>query len=109
MFGSLLNILKQLCSYFLVFKQGVPLNGGNSNTGLYHQQIFLNHYWNEGCDWNETSLMFLQIENDTDPIENWSWRLKTEYKIVPNKVGWPHYNWMPDGHFSTLKVDRECI
>ena len=53
--------------------------------------------------------MFLQRENDTDPIENWSWRLKTEYEIVPNKVGWPHYNWMPDGHFSTLKVDRECI
>ena len=47
--------------------------------------------------------MFLQYEDETDPILRWSWRFLTDYQVVENVVGWPSYRWMPDGHISTLR------
>ena len=48
--------------------------------------------------------MFLQYEEEDEPILRWSWRFLTDYQVVENVVGWPSYNWMPDGHISTLRV-----
>ena len=34
-----------------------------------------------------------------------SWDFIITYSmVVENTVGWPNYNWMPDGHISTLQV-----
>ena len=62
--------------------------------------------------------MFDQVEDDLSPVLEWSWRLKTDIKVVLGSaaldtanpcqqvvrdgVGWPHYGWMPDGHMSVL-------
>ena len=62
--------------------------------------------------------MFDQVEDDLSPVLEWSWRLKTDIKVVlgtaaldpanswwqvvRDGVGWPHYGWMPDGHMSAL-------
>ena len=53
--------------------------------------------------------MFLQYEEDDDPILEWSWRFLTDYQVVENVVGWPSYQWMPDGHLSTLRVAQTSI
>ena len=50
--------------------------------------------------------MFLQYEDDEEPILKWSWRFLTDYQVVENVVGWPSYKWMPDGHISTLRVGQ---
>ena len=34
---------------------------------------------------------------------NWDF-IMTYSMVVENTVGWPNYNWMPDGHISTLQV-----
>ena len=47
--------------------------------------------------------MFLQYEDERDPVERWSWRLLTDYQVVEDVVGWPSYRFMPDGHISTLR------
>ena len=48
--------------------------------------------------------MFNQVEDDSNPVEDWSWRFKTSFKVVSDIIGWPNYKWMPDGHISSLKV-----
>ena len=53
--------------------------------------------------------MFLQYEDDEEPILKWSWRFLTDYQVVENVVGWPQYRWMPDGHISTLRVGQTSI
>ena len=58
----------------------------------------------EGCPWDGEAAMFLQYEEDDDPILQWSWRFLTDYQVVENVVGWPSYKYMPDGHLSTLRV-----
>ena len=58
----------------------------------------------EGCSWDEASSMFDQSENTSRPAEAWSWVITSSTITVPNHVGWPNYNWMPDGHISTLQV-----
>ena len=61
-----------------------------------------------GCIWNKTLLppIFTQIEDDSNPVMNWSWTFKTKFWIVEDSIGWPHYRWMPDGHISTLWVRK---
>ena len=56
-----------------------------------------------GCAWDGEAEMFLQYEDERDPVERWSWRFLTEYQVVENVVDWPSYKFMPDGHISTLK------
>ena len=56
-----------------------------------------------GCAWDGEAEMFLQYEDERDPVESWSWRFLTEYQVVENVVDWPSYKFMPDGHISTLK------
>ena len=53
--------------------------------------------------------MFLQYEEEDDPILRWSWRLVTDYQVVDNVVAWPSYKWMPDGHLSTLRVGQISV
>ena len=36
-------------------------------------------------------------------FRNWDFII-TYSMVVENTVGWPNYNWMPDGHISTLQV-----
>ena len=60
----------------------------------------------EGCPWDGEAGMFLQYEEEEDPILRWSWRFLTDYQVVENVVGWPSYNFMPDGHISTLRVGQ---
>ena len=57
-----------------------------------------------GCDFDPNSHIFIQEENTEDPIENWGWTWTNPIEIVPNRVGWPSYKYMPDGHISTIKV-----
>ena len=35
-----------------------------------------------GCDWVHDSAMFDQVEDDLSPVLEWSWRLKTDIKVV---------------------------
>ena len=60
--------------------------------------------WAGGCDFDPSSHIFIQEENTDHPIENWGWTWTKEIEVVPNKVGWPSYKYMPDGHISTIKV-----
>ena len=60
--------------------------------------------WAAGCDFDPNSHIFIQEENTEHPIENWGWTWTKDIEVVPNKVGWPSYKYMPDGHISTIKV-----
>ena len=57
-----------------------------------------------GCDFDPNSHIFIQEEKTEHPIENWGWTWTKDIEVVPNKVGWPSYKYMPDGHISTVKV-----
>ena len=48
--------------------------------------------------------MFQQSEETSSPVTDWSWRFLSEASVVENTVGWPTYQWMPDGHISTIRV-----
>ena len=63
-----------------------------------------------GCNWTHDGDMFLQAENASSPPRTWGWTFLTSIQTVEDR-GWPHYNWMPDGHISSLKVHKEdkCI
>ena len=47
--------------------------------------------------------MFHQVENTSSPILDWDFCIRYK-RVVANTVGWYTYNYMPDGHISTLKV-----
>ena len=47
--------------------------------------------------------MFNQVENSSSPILDWDFCIRYK-RVVANTVGWYTYNYMPDGHISTLKV-----
>ena len=63
----------------------------------------------EGCPWDGEAALFLQYEEEDEPILKWSWRFLSDYQLVENVVGWPSYKWMPDGHLSTLRVGQTSI
>ena len=46
-------------------------------------------------------MMFQQKEEAKEPVQDWTF-LVTDVTTVPNKLGWPTYRWMPDGHISVL-------
>ena len=48
--------------------------------------------------------MFHQVENTSSPILDWDFCFRYR-RVVANTVGWYTYNYMPDGHISTLKVN----
>ena len=48
--------------------------------------------------------MFHQAENSSSPIDNWDFCIRYR-RVVANTVGWYTYNYMPDGHISTLQVN----
>ena len=56
-----------------------------------------------GCPFNRDAAMFQQ-EETSHPIMNWGWSFMTDYQVVDDVVGLPHYNWFPDGHISTVQV-----
>ena len=58
----------------------------------------------DGCDVDPDGLIFSQEEDTHSPIESWGWKWTKDVTIVPNNVGWPSYNYMPDGHISGLKA-----
>ena len=47
--------------------------------------------------------MFHQVENTSSPISNWDFHIHYK-RLVEDRVDWPNYRWMPDGHISTLQV-----
>ena len=57
-----------------------------------------------GCSFNRDAAMFQQEENTSHPITDWGWSFMTDYQVVDDVVGLPHYNWFPDGHISTGQV-----
>jgi len=52
-----------------------------------------------GCHWDPLAPLFLQQEEEG--ALPWSFTLG-EPSTVPNVLGWPEYNWMPDGHISSM-------
>ena len=52
--------------------------------------------------------MFHQVENSSSPIDNWDFCIRYR-RVVANTVGWYTYNYMPDGHISTLQVNALSI
>ena len=56
-----------------------------------------------GCDFDWNVPMFHQVENTSSPISNWDFHIHYK-RVVEDRVGWPNYRWMPDGHISTLQV-----
>ena len=60
------------------------------------------HYINpNGCEFDPSAPMFHQDEDTSSIINDWTWNIRYQ-RIVDNDVGWPTYNWMPDGHISTI-------
>ena len=86
---------------------------------LYFGSLFSVGLTSEGCSYDEDAPIFHQQEDTSSPIRwtgqnieyfynnivyrNWDF-LITYSMVVENTVGWPNYNWMPDGHISTVQV-----
>ena len=73
-------------------------------TILYFCQNSMNFVISDGCTFDPDSAIFNQNEDTSSPVENWDWKWTKNISVVANNVGWPIYNWMPDGHISPLKV-----
>jgi len=58
-----------------------------------------------GCEFDPAAPLFHQYEDqDTEP-QAWEFTLLNASQ-VDNSLDWPAYQWMPDGHLSTLWVNR---
>ena len=61
-----------------------------------------------GCAYHNYAPMFRQWELTYSPVRNWGWRIRNT-QTVQNRIGWPSYRWMPDGHISTIKVSLKVF
>ena len=58
----------------------------------------------DGCPWDDSSDIFHQNEEIDNPVLNWSWNFTSDITTVPNHLGWPNYNHMPDAHISSIRA-----